>query len=158
MLIWYCQLNFFRQRGIWTIGGGRIWDWTVSIGDNGNAGSPALLNVLALPTAPTASDTLARIWDGTPASNDDTGCNTMVPGSVWNGTDNVCETRFLRNTVELPADGAGNDNTLCESSETCIYFPNIGSYQGHGNFVSAGAFSDGIRPGITLIEYETNGR
>lgn len=147
-----------NQRGPWTLGGGRIWDWSVSIGDNGNAGTPALLNVLTLPTAPVASDTLTHIWEGPPASNDDTGCNAMVAGSVWNGTDSVCETRFLRNTVELSADGVGNDNTLCESSETCIYLPNIGSYQGHGNFVSAGTFTDGILTGITLIKYETNGR
>jgi len=119
------------QRGQWTIGGGRIWDWSVSIGDNGNAGNPALLNVLTLPSG---SDTLTHTWS------------------------DMTTTTFLRNAVELPADGVGNDNTLCESSETCIYLPNIGSYQGHGDFVNAGMFVDGSLTGITLIKYEMNGR
>jgi len=36
--------------------------------------------------------------------------------------------------------------------------PNIGSYQGHGALVSAGAFTDGELTGITLMRYEINGR
>jgi hypothetical protein len=34
----------------------------------------------------------------------------------------------------------------------------MGSYQGHGNLVSAGAFTDGALTGITLMQYGTNGR
>ncbi|MGB5398012.1 MAG: hypothetical protein WBN96_12750, partial [Gammaproteobacteria bacterium] len=119
-----------NHRGRWTIGGGRIWDWSVSIGDNGNAGNPALLDVLTLPDG---SETLTHTWSDTST------------------------TQFLRKAVEIPGDGIGNDNTLCESGETCIYLPNIGSYQGHGDFVSAGAFTDGILTGITLMKYESNG-
>jgi len=52
----------------------------------------------------------------------------------------------------------GNDNGLCESDETCLFMPNIGSYQGHGALVSAGAFTDGELIGITLMRYEINGR
>ncbi len=58
-------------------------------------------------------------------------------------------------------DGIGNDNLLCESNEICLYMPNIGSYQGYGDLVSAGAFTDsttGGLTGITLMEYENNGR
>ncbi len=143
-----------NHRGRWTIGGGRIWDWSVSLGDNGNAGAAALLNVLALPAG---NDTLTHTWSGTPATNDDPGCNALVPGSVWNAAGSVCETTYLRSAVELP-DGIGNDNLLCESSETCVYLPNIGAYQGHGDFVSAGAFTDGTLTGITLLKFETNGR
>jgi hypothetical protein len=47
---------------------------------------------------------------------------------------------------------------LCESNEVCLYTPNIGSYQGHGQLVSAGPFVDGTLTGITLMKYETNGR
>ena len=79
-----------------------------------------------------------------------------VAGSTLNGSN--CETTFLRNAVEIPGDGVGNDNALCESGETCLYTPNIGSYQGHGNVVSAGNFTSGTLTGITLMKYATNGR
>jgi hypothetical protein len=82
----------------------------------------------------------------------------MVPGSVWNGVDTVCQTTFLRRAVEILDDAIGNDNLLCESGETCLYTPNMGSYQGHGNLVSAGAFTNGALTGITLMKYGTNGR
>jgi hypothetical protein len=60
--------------------------------------------------------------------------------------------------MEIMSDGIGNDNTLCESGETCLYMPNIGSYQGHGNLVDAGAFVNGALTGITLLRFENNGR
>lgn len=144
------------HQGQWTTGAaGRIWDWSVSIWDNGNSGSPALLAVLALPSG---NDTLTHSWSGISVSNDNAGCDLMVAGSVWNDTDSVCETTFLRNAVEIQADGLGNDNTLCESGETCLYTPNIGSYQGHGGLNSAGAFTAGALTGITLMKYDSNGR
>ena len=142
-----------NQRGRWSSGAGRIWDWSVSTGDNGKGSGPALLGVLALPTG---SETLTHIWSGTPARFDNAGCNAMVAGSTLNGSN--CETTFLRNAVEIPGDGVGNDNALCESGETCLYTPNIGSYQGHGNVVSAGNFTSGTLTGITLMKYATNGR
>jgi parallel beta-helix repeat protein len=67
-------------------------------------------------------------------------------------------TTFLRNAVEIQGDEMGNENTLCESGETCLYMPNMGSYQGHGNLVSAGPFTDGTITGVTMLMYETNGR
>jgi hypothetical protein len=55
-------------------------------------------------------------------------------------------------------DGIGNDNLLCESGEQCLYTPNIGAYQGHGSFTSAGSFSNGdTLTGISLLKYSTNG-
>ena len=143
------------HQGQWTTGPGRIWDWSVSTGDTGNNGFAALLAVFVVPDG---NDTLTHRWDGTPASNDDPGCDEMVAGSVWNSTDSVCETTFLRNAVEIQADGLGNDNTLCESGETCLYTPNIGSYQGHGELVSAGVITAGTLSGITLMKYDSNGR
>ncbi len=141
------------QQGKWSTGSGRIWDWSVSTGDTGNGGSPVLLGVKALPTG---NDTLTHIWSGTPISNDNFGCGHMVTGSVWNGS--ACETTFLRNAVEISTDDIGNDNTLCETGETCLYTPNIGSYQGHGNLITAGTFTDGTQTGITLMKYDSNGR
>jgi hypothetical protein len=95
-----------------------------------NAGT-AIRDVLALPTG---SDTLTHTWSD---------ASTVT---------------ILRNAVEILEDGLGNENGLCESGETCLYTPNIGSYQGHGNLVSAGAFTDGAIAGVRLLEYETNGR
>ena len=57
------------QRGRWTAGTGRIWDWSVSSGDSGNSGSPALRGVLVLPTG---NDTLTHIWSGIPGTSDST--------------------------------------------------------------------------------------
>lgn len=150
------------QAGQWTSGSGSIWDWSVSAADTGanNSGCasppcPALLGVLALPTG---DDTLTQPWFGMPLSSDDAGCVAMVAGSVWNATDSVCETTYLQHAIEIPADGSGNDNLLCESGETCLYTPNIGSYQGHGDLVDAGMFTDGAVTGVTLMKYANNGR
>ncbi len=142
-----------NQRGKWFSGTGRIWDWSLSTGDTGNGGSPAALNVLALPTG---NDTLTHIWSGAPATNDNAGCDALVTGATWNGA--ACQTTFLRAATEIHNDGYGNDNTLCESGETCLYMPNAGSYQGHGDLVSAGAFTNGALTGITLMKYSINGR
>ena len=65
---------------------------------------------------------------------------------------------MIASAVEVAGDGIGNGNTLCESLESSIYTPNIGSYQGHGSFVTAGAFVDGLLTGISLIKYQMNGR
>ena len=150
------------QVGQWTTGSGSIWDSSVSAADTGanNSGCasqpcPALLGVLALPTG---DDTLTQPWFGTPATSDDAGCDAMVAGSVWNNTGSVCETTYLQRAIEIPADGSGNDNLLCESGEACLYTPNIGSYQGHGSLVSAGVFTDGAITGVTLLQYASNGR
>lgn len=60
---------------------------------------------------------------------------------------------FLRNAIEIDGDGIGNDNSLCEANEDCVYAPNIGADQGEGRFSSGfcivddgvGAGLDGIR-------------
>jgi len=131
----------------------QIFDWRLVNGDTGDAGGPALQNVLSLPAS--GNDIDVHTWYVDPAPTAQADCDTAVPGSVFN-TDR-CETTFLINAVEVVADGIGNDNGLCESDETCIYTPNIGAYQGHGNLVSAGTFTDGTITGVTLVRYEDNG-
>lgn len=84
-------------------------------------------------TLPTGSDTLIHPWS------------------------DFSTTVLLRNAVEILDDGLGNDNLLCETGETCLYTPNIAAYQGHGNLVSAGTFTDGTLSVITLLSYENNG-
>ena len=137
------------NQGQWTTGAGRIWDWSLLSTDT------VVRDVLTLPTG---DNTLTQIWSGTPATNDDAGCNTLVAGSVWNPASGICQTIFLRNATEILGDSIGNDNGLCESNETCLYTPNIGSYQGHGTLISAGAFKNGVLTGVTLLMYSTNGR
>ncbi len=138
----------------------RIWDWSLSTGDTGDSGGPALLGAFSLPTG---DDTLTHIWNS-PTISGQGDCDTEFPGSLWNATDSVCETTLLRNAIEVQGDGLDNDNTLCESGETCLYTPNMGSYQGHGNLVDAtdgAGFTDGTPPdgitGVTLMKHETNG-
>lgn len=102
-----------------------------------------------------------RIWDWSLLASDTvnrgalslpTGVDTLT--HTWSDSST---TTFLRNAVEIAADGIGNDNGLCESGETCRYTPNIGSYQGSGVLVSAGTFTDGSLVGITLMKFATNG-
>ncbi len=102
-----------------------------------------------------------RIWDWSMASADTVVRNALA---LPTGNDTITHgwtsgsVTFLRNAIEILDDGIGNENGLCESNETCLYTPNIGSYQGHGGLVSAGAFTDGTITGVTLMQYETNGR
>jgi parallel beta-helix repeat protein len=116
------------SRGQWTAGTGRIWDWSLPATDT------VVRGVLAKPTG---DDTLTQTWSTT----------------IW-----PRPATFLRHAVEIQGDGIGNDDLLCESGETCLYTPNMGSYQGHGALVSAGPFTDGTLTGITLLRYEYNGR
>jgi len=102
-----------------------------------------------------------RIWDWSVTANDTIlrGVLTLPTGSdtlthTWL---NASATTFLRHAVEISGDGIGNDNGLCESGETCLYTPNIGSYQGSGGLVSAGTFTDGSLTGIMLMKFATNG-
>ena len=143
----------------------RIWDWSLLNADT------VIRNTLALPTG---NDTLTHLWNAAdatactdiadatwganvcdrPGYNDQTSCESA--SGDW--ADNKCYTIMLRNTVEIQGDSIGNDNTLCETNETCLYTPNIGSYQGHGNLISAGSISTGgTLENIILMKYETNG-
>ncbi|WP_455207854.1 right-handed parallel beta-helix repeat-containing protein, partial [Kaarinaea lacus] len=112
---------------------GRIWDWSLALGDIGDNGGAVLHQVLVLPSA---DDTITHTWSDTTTST------------------------FLKHAVEILGDAIGNDDGLCESNEACIYTPNIASYQGEGNLISAGPFMDSMSGGLTgviLYQYETNG-
>jgi hypothetical protein len=65
---------------------------------------------------------------------------------------------YLLNAVEIIGDGIGNENGLCESDEACIYAPNLGAYQGEGDYTSQTCtFADGTLSGVTMYAYPTNG-
>ena len=103
----------------------------------------------------------ARIWDWSLLTTD-TVIKDILPLPTGNDTlthiwSDLSISTFLRNAVEIQDDDIGNENTLCETGETCLYTPNMGAYQGHGNLISAGAFTDGTITGVTLMKYETNG-
>ncbi|MDH5752099.1 MAG: hypothetical protein OEZ59_06745, partial [Deltaproteobacteria bacterium] len=155
------------NRNRWTTGTGRIWDWSLLASDLGDPGPdatpataddlPVALDIRALPTG---DDTLEHKWTGTAA--DQAACTAAFPGSVYIAT-NDCRTTHLINAVEIAGDVdgdgnmIGNDNSLCESGEDCLFTPNMASYQGHGTLVSAGAFTDGTITGVVLWRYDTNG-
>lgn len=118
-----------------------------------------------------------QIYDLTLRNADTIGLNTLpcpgntsqLPATVvthpLNGGGSVT---FLRNAVEIIGDGIGDDNGFCQSFEACLFTPNIGAYQGHGNLVSASTTvantptcsdigSTGPVTNITLYKYDTNG-
>lgn len=89
-----------------------------------------------------ASDTLCRAVHALPS-----GSNVLL----HDGRSAVLD------AVEIIGDGIGDDDLLCESDEACMASPNVGAYQGHGELVDAGAFTDGVITGVTLLRYANNG-
>lgn len=66
---------------------------------------------------------------------------------------------YLRGAVELLGDGFGDDDGLCETNERCLYAPNFGAYQGHGDGYLAHrcAFTNGVVSGARIYAYPVNG-
>ncbi|HVJ63628.1 MAG TPA: NosD domain-containing protein [Bdellovibrionota bacterium] len=85
-------------------------------------------------------------------------CPASAKGSVTLSDQTIFANTYLVNAQELMFDGYGDDDTLCESHEHCIYSPNVGAYQGEGDLGScvfdddAGAVTD-----VTMYGYLTNG-
>lgn len=119
-----------------------------------------------------------RLYDWSFSSSDSTARNSVVcPEKLSRPTLTVSSQTILRNTYEILGDSIGDDDGLCESNEECIYTPNIGAYQGHGNLVPASTAntyyassqnqcsdtistvsgSDGTVTNIKLYKYEKNG-
>lgn len=116
-----------------------IWDWRLSVS------STALLN---------------RSGDGLNSNS------TFISGSCDGEVDGATRyitapngTTFMRSAFEIYGDDIGNDNGLCEQNEDCIYAPNVGMYQGHGNYVSHNVIctTTGTMSGIKIFEYPSNG-
>ncbi len=116
-------------QGWWRSGNGRIVDWSLLATDN------VIRAVLSKRLTGDVANTITHSWsDGSTVT-------------------------YLRDAIEIEGDGIGNDNSLCESNESCLYTPNIGAYQGHGVLQSAGIFTDGdgTITNVTLMEYSING-
>jgi hypothetical protein len=123
----------------------RIWDWALASTQD---------ELRGLNEIPDGDATFEQTWMVTATSQAD--CDAAIPGSLFEGPDD-CRTTFLLDALEVMFDGAGNDNLLCESNETCIVVPNFGAYQGHGALTNAGNFTSGTIVGVTLMRYTTNG-
>ena len=85
------------------------------------------------------------------------GATLPCPASI-SGNDTITDSSgtytYMAQALEIVRDGIGNDNGLCESNEACIYTPNLGSYQGSGDFYSTQCtFTDGTLSGITMFAY-----
>jgi hypothetical protein len=120
----------------------RIWDWSLSSSDTvirnrSNDGSTANADFVAGSTCPAAVHGNKALTDGQSTAN-----------------------TFLVNALEILGDEIGDDDGLCESSEACIYSPNFGAYQGHGDYLAAGTctFQNGTVTGVQMYAYPTNGR
>lgn len=153
--------NEIKNTGTDTIGG--ITDWLnfnhffrsigltgVSFPASANRGRCSSGNCNVWDFSLKSTDTVLKNINSCPTSS-----STMT--HLFNsGTTSV----FLRNAIEILNDGVGNENGLCEANEDCLYTPNISSYQGHGNLVTAlkaSGCADISSPAIKLYQNESNG-
>lgn len=159
--LWTKFDNLFRTLGINNLfnstsrsrcGSGtcKIWDWSAQ-----TAGP--LHNVsYAGSSANTTLNTDQNICLGgsvTAITGDSSSSNDTI--TTWAGAKT-----FLRNAVEIDNDEIGNDDGLCESTEYCIWAPNIGSHQGSGSVDSTGSqyctITSGSVVGVRIFKYPTN--
>jgi len=86
-------------------------------------------------------------------------CPAAVRGdrtTTTNRSSGVQDT-FLLNAWEIIDDEIGDNDGLCESNEACLYTPNFGAYQGHGDLQTCAFQSNGGLTGITMWGYTENG-
>ncbi|MFZ5785440.1 MAG: hypothetical protein ACOY3Y_03260, partial [Acidobacteriota bacterium] len=126
------------QRGRCSTGNCQIWDYRLKASDT------TLLN---------------RSFDGA-AANPSFAHGDACPAGLGGDrslTDQIGRS-YLAAAVELLGMG-GDDDGLCESGETCLYTPNFGYYQGHGDlFTKQCAFqANGGLSGISIYAYPLNG-
>ncbi|MEL6216718.1 MAG: hypothetical protein AAFQ99_13720, partial [Pseudomonadota bacterium] len=121
------------------------------VGDGSAAGT--------LETPTPASETRVGILDLSLATGDTLalGVNPSPTTSVMHSFTGR-QIEALDHAIERIGDAMGDDDGLCESGEGCIYTPNIGAYQGHGNLVPIGVVSADAVSNVELWEYELNGR
>ncbi len=151
---WYSFRNTFRAWGPSTpssflhavqhrecsAGNCRIYDWSLK---------PSAVDLLRgkFP-APVAADARVHTW-----INADASACAAIPGAVF-GTS--CTSTYLPHAFERMGDGIGNDNSLCESNETCVIAQNIASYQGFGTGAVTTIGAGGTVELITLVAPANN--
>lgn len=153
------------HRGTWTSGNGRIWDFSLLATDtsflgksnDGTNPNDAIVADMPCPAWLSGDDFLSDMSLGEPSDDGSGNDNGICEAGE------ICEGRhFLRNAIEVVGDRVGNDNGLCESGETCIATPNLGAYQGHGDYRSSTCvFQNGTTPNsvvdVQMHFYPDNG-
>lgn len=91
--------------------------------------------------------------------------NTTCPDSVTDNTDRaqynyfgIPAQKFLLFAYEINTDFVGNNNGVCEDYERCVWTPNLGSYQGHGELDYNATCNGPSLSNVKLIAYPFNGR
>jgi hypothetical protein len=107
-----------------------------------------------------STDTVLREVNG--AFTNGAACPASVHGdAVITDNHSLGSNKFLVNAQEVIDDAIGDNDGLCESSEACIYSPNLGIYQGEGDYKTRScSFVDstsGNVTGVTMYAYPTNG-
>ncbi len=109
-----------------------------------------------------SSGSNCRIYDWSLSSSDTQlrNVNAIVTnnGTTTHTFSDGSTATFLTFAAEILGDSTGNENGLCESNERCLYSPNIGSYQGHGDVSEVGTVAADSVTNVTLYQYATNGR
>jgi hypothetical protein len=112
-----------------------------------------------------SSDSVLRNKSGDGLSNNDafvasSTCPSAVHGNKALTDQQTTPNTFLVNATEIMQDEIGDDDGLCESNEACIYSPNFGVYQGHGDYLVGGTctFQNGTVTGVQMYAYPNNGR
>ncbi|HEY4179820.1 MAG TPA: hypothetical protein VGM90_23420 [Kofleriaceae bacterium] len=88
--------------------------------------------------------------------------DARVTTNVLKNFDDPAPRKFLRSAIEILdpwVNPNGNYDGLCESNEACLYTPNIGAYQGSGDFTTrtcAFQSGNGIAD-VTIYAYPING-
>jgi hypothetical protein len=127
-------------------------------------------------SCPNGNSVITGGYYETAQGGSNTNCaNNMMRGFFTTSADS-CDYTSLRNAVELLNDGVGNDNGHCESNETCLFTPNIHSYQGHhdptdifGDYIPASTptpttltcpdiGTGGTIQNVKLVKFAVNGR
>ncbi len=118
----------------------RIWDASLTAGanvllnrsGNGSSNNDPFVAGAACPKEVAGDQTLTNSWGQT----------------------------FLKNAVELMrSEWRGNTNDmdgLCEAGETCLYTPNFGAYQGHGDLAECLFVPQGGLTGVRMYGYTIN--
>lgn len=135
---------------------GGIVDWTsFSAGRHGGWGIDGGTFPAGTNLGHCDSGETCRIWSFFLNNSDDVAKNVNTAPS-GDATGVLDGNTFLLDAVEVTGDGIGDDDTLCESNERCLFQPNTGHYQGHG-LTQAVAFTDGTVTGVDFFRFTING-
>ena len=120
----------------------RIWDWQLLSGDS------TLLNRGGALDVPNGAFVQAST------------CPAEIDGNVVTTDQKPAPNTYLTNAIEVVGDYVGDEDGLCESNENCVYTPNVGAYQGHGDIGNLDYcdFQNGTLSNIFMLAHPLNGQ